>query len=73
MPGPGGGAFAPAVSISASSSVLAAEAVAESTRMTQVPPASAPANGTGVLAPWVATGCRIAMGITMTFMLVIMI
>jgi hypothetical protein len=38
-----------------------------------VPPASAPADGTGVLAPWVATGCRIAMGFTMTFMLVIMI
>jgi hypothetical protein len=39
----------------------------------QVPSASAPADGTGVLAPWVATGCRIAMGITMAFMLVIMI
>jgi len=39
----------------------------------QVPPASAPADGTGVLAPWVATGCRIAMGVTMTFMLLIMI
>jgi Domain of unknown function (DUF5134) len=38
-----------------------------------VPPASAPANGTGVLAPWVATGCRIAMGVTMAFMLIIMI
>ncbi len=39
----------------------------------EVPPASAPADGTGVLAPWVATGCRIAMGVTMAFMLVIMI
>ena len=39
----------------------------------QVPPASAPADGTGVLAPWVATGCRIAMGVTMAFMLLIMI
>jgi Domain of unknown function (DUF5134) len=38
-----------------------------------VPPASGPADGTGVLAPWVATGCRIAMGITMAFMLLIMI
>ena len=38
-----------------------------------VPPASAPADGTGVLAPWVATSCRIAMGVTMAFMLVIMI
>jgi hypothetical protein len=42
-------------------------------RAAQVPPASAPADGTGVLAPWVATGCRIAMGVTMAFMLVIMI
>jgi Domain of unknown function (DUF5134) len=38
-----------------------------------VPPASAPAEGTGLLTPWVATGCRIAMGVTMAFMLVIMI
>jgi hypothetical protein len=32
-------------------------------------------NGTGrvVLAPWVATSCRIAMGITMALMLIIMI
>jgi uncharacterized protein DUF5134 len=29
--------------------------------------------GRGVLAPWVAVGCRIAMGVTMAFMLVIMI
>lgn len=36
-------------------------------------PANAPADGTGVLAPWVATGCRIAMGVTMAFMLLIMI
>jgi hypothetical protein len=37
--------------------------------------AGAPAsgNGRGVLAPWVAASCRIAMGITMGFMLVIMI
>jgi hypothetical protein len=27
----------------------------------------------GELAPWVATSCRIAMGVTMAFMLVIMI
>ena len=39
----------------------------------QVPPASGPADGTAVLAPWVATGCRIAMGVTMAFMLLIMI
>ena len=37
--------------------------------------ACGPADGTGrgVLAPWVATGCRIAMGVTMAFMLLIMI
>ena len=29
--------------------------------------------GRGLLAPWVATGCRIAMGVTMAFMLLIMI
>ena len=29
--------------------------------------------GRGVLAPWVAVSCRIAMGITMAFMLVIII
>jgi len=29
--------------------------------------------GQGVLAPWVATSCRIAMGVTMAFMLLIMI
>ena len=48
-------------------------AVAEPAGIAQVPPASGPADGTGVLAPWVATGCRIAMGVTMAFMLVIMI
>jgi hypothetical protein len=37
------------------------------------PNGGGPANGRGVLAPWVATSCRIAMGITMGFMLVIMI
>jgi hypothetical protein len=38
--------------------------------------AANPASPTGaspVLAPWVATGCRIAMGVTMAFMLMIMI
>ena len=51
-----------------------AEAVTETIETApQVPSASAPADGVGVLAPWVATGCRIAMGITMAFMLVIMI
>ncbi len=64
--GPG----AAAVSVSASGSAgsaLATEA--------QPADASAPANHAdpGVLAPWVATSCRIAMGVTMAFMLLIMI
>ena len=33
----------------------------------------APGGGTGVLAPWVTIGCRITMGVTMAFMLLIMI
>ena len=64
--GAGPGATAPvAVAEPVSPAVVAETAV--------VPPTSAPADGTGVLAPWVATSCRIAMGITMAFMLVIMI
>ena len=41
----------------------------------RVPPAGvgAPGSGTGVLAPWVTIGCRITMGVTMAFMLLIMI
>jgi hypothetical protein len=50
-----------------------AASIAEPAGIAQVPPAGGPADGTGVLAPWVATGCRIAMGVTMAFMLVIMI
>jgi len=66
--GPGGAAAAGAVA-----APVAAGPVAEADGTAQVPPASGPADGTGVLAPWVATGCRIAMGVTMAFMLVIMI
>ncbi len=41
----------------------------------RVPPAGvgAQGGGTGVLAPWVTVGCRIAIGVTMAFMLLIMI
>ena len=41
----------------------------------RVPPVGvgAPGGGTGVLAPWVTIGCRITMGVTMAFMLLIMI
>jgi len=44
-----------------------------SVAVAHVAPASGPADGTGVLTPWVATGGRIAMGVTMAFMLLIMI
>jgi hypothetical protein len=67
----------PAAASPAPSTTAAAEPVAElvpgHAQITRVPPASSPADGTGVLAPWVATGCRIAMGITMAFMLLITI
>jgi hypothetical protein len=65
----GPGATAP-VAVAEPATLVVAE-TAEETPV--VPPASAPADGTGVLAPWVATSCRIAMGITMAFMLIIMI
>jgi len=54
------------------SSAVATEAVATED---QPADASAPASRAdrGVLAPWVATSCRIAMGVTMAFMLLIMI
>jgi len=57
----------------ASSATASALVAAEAPEIAQVPPASGPAAGTGVLAPRVATGCRIAMGVTMAFMLLIMI
>jgi Domain of unknown function (DUF5134) len=70
------GASAGLVSVAVSgpaNAPMAAPPVAEPAGIAQVPPASGPADGTGVLAPWVATACRIAMGVTMAFMLVIMI
>jgi hypothetical protein len=62
-----------AAGVSEAAAIVAAEPVAGPAQTAQVPPASGPADGTGVLAPWVATGCRIAMGITMALMLLIMI
>ena len=64
------GGTAPVAVAEPAGPAVAAETAAEAP---EVPPASAPADGTGVLAPWVATSCRIAMGVTMAFMLVIMI
>ena len=68
--GPGAAARTALASTPSGASTASAAVPVEAVR---VPPASAPADGTGVLAPWVATGCRIAMGVTMAFMLLIMI
>jgi Domain of unknown function (DUF5134) len=61
----------------AASSAVATESMATESMGSEAQPAdaSAPASraGRAVLAPWVATGCRIAMGVTMAFMLLIMI
>jgi Domain of unknown function (DUF5134) len=64
------GSGAAAVSAPASGSLGSALATED-----QPVGASAPASrgDRGVLAPWVATSCRIAMGVTMAFMLLIMI
>jgi hypothetical protein len=79
----GAGSVAPAGSALASGQVAPAVAAAP-TVTSQVLPAGAadaagaagacgPVGGTGFLAPWVATSCRIAMGVTMALMLLIMI
>jgi hypothetical protein len=73
MSGPGPGPVA-----APASSQLGPAVGAGSPEASQVLPAGTaggcgPAGGTGLLAPWVATSCRIAMGITMAFMLLIMI
>jgi len=71
-----------AAALSAPASGPAGSAVATGTQPAGTQPAEAqpagastPASGagSGVLAPWVATSCRIAMGVTMAFMLLIMI
>jgi len=65
--GPGTAAAVPPSASSSVGSVVATEV--------QPADASAPSTyaGRGVRAPWVATSCRIAMGVTMAFMLLIMI
>ena len=64
-----------AAAMSASTGGAVGSAVAAESAMARPAEASAPASRAdrGVLAPWVATSCRIAMGITMAFMLIIMI
>ena len=72
-PGGPGAAAMSAPADGQADSTVASEPVAG--RPAEAARAGGPAsgNGRGVLAPWVATSCRIAMGITMGFMLVIMI
>ena len=72
--GPGSAAVAP-VSIQVAPTFAAGPAVASHALPAGAAGACGPADGTGrgVLAPWVATSCRIAMGVTMAFMLLIMI
>jgi Domain of unknown function (DUF5134) len=68
-----GAGAAAGLGAAAVSPAASAAMAAEPAGVAQVPSASGPADGAGLLAPWVATGCRIAMGITMAFMLLIMI
>jgi len=72
----GGGPGAAAVSTLASGEVGSVVATGPAASSLALPASvSDPADtaGPGVLAPWVATSCRIAMGVTMAFMLLIMI
>jgi Domain of unknown function (DUF5134) len=75
----GAGPGVAAVSAQVSGQVVPAVAAGSAVTSRALPAGAAgacgPANGTGrgVLAPWVATSCRIAMGVTMAFMLLIMI
>jgi Domain of unknown function (DUF5134) len=66
-----------AAAVSAPASGPAGSALATEAMATEAQPADASAPTSradrNVLAPWVATSCRIAMGITMAFMLLIMI
>ncbi len=69
------GATASGLGATASSLGATASGTGNVAAASQVPPAGvgAPGSGTGVLAPWVTIGCRITMGVTMAFMLLIMI
>jgi Domain of unknown function (DUF5134) len=72
--GPGSAAAAPA-SGQVGPAVAARPAATSRALPAGAADACGPAGGTGrgILAPWVATSCRIAMGVTMAFMLLIMI
>ncbi len=72
-PAGAGPSAAPAVALEPDGGVAA---VAQPGVADQAAACAVPASLTGaspVLAPWVATSCRIAMGVTMAFMLIIMI
>jgi Domain of unknown function (DUF5134) len=73
--GSGSAALAAPASSQLGSAVATWPAVADQAMPADAAVASSPAHaaGRGVLAPWVATSCRIAMGVTMAFMLLIMI
>ena len=69
----GPGAAAAAASAGGPARTAVATGPAPATGPGEVNRGQASGNGRGVLAPWVATGSRIAMGVTMAFMLLIMI
>ena len=78
LAGVGAGAGPGAAAVAEPAGGLAGSAVAtEPATASQVQPVGAggPASGAGrgILAPWVATSSRIAMGLTMAFMLLILI
>jgi hypothetical protein len=64
----------PASTVSAASTVATVTPPAEADRVASCDPDPVPGGGGHLLlAPWVATSCRIAMGVTMALMLIIMI
>jgi hypothetical protein len=71
--GSGPGAAAAASADGQVDSVLAAGSAAESPAQPAGPCGPASGTGRGILAPWVATSSRIAMGVTMALMLLLLI
>ena len=73
--GAGAGPGAAAVSEPAGGLVAGSAVATEPATASQAQPVGGPASGAGrgILAPWVATSSRIAMGVTMALMLLILI
>ncbi len=73
--GAGAGPGAAAVSAPAGGLVAGSAVATEPATASQAQPVGGPASGAGrgILAPWVATSSRIAMGVTMALMLLILI